>query len=232
MKTVVVIPTYNEKDNVENLISKIMAADSNIHVLIVDDRSPDGTGQIVERHPLYERRVFLIKKTGPRGRGLADFVGLQHALAKGYDYILQMDADFSHQPKYIPQFLEAIKRHDVVIGSRQIAGGAIIGRPWWRNALTKLANVYIRCLMGFQVKDWTSGYRCYRRDVLAAIDLDRMISVNPSSLEEILYACVKRRYDIHEIPITFIDRRGGRSKVNLGLFLKVFLTILKIRFRK
>lgn len=232
MKTVVVIPTYNERDNIGDLTDQILAVHEDIHVLIVDDQSPDGTAQAVKEHPLYGQRVFLIRREGRRGRGLADFDGLKEAVTRGYDYILQMDADFSHSTQDIPRFLKEIQRHDVVIGSRRIKGGRSVGRAQWRDLLTPLANFYIRCLIGFQIKDWTSGFRCYRRRVLASIHLEDMISVAPSSLEEILYACARRGYDIYEIPIIYIDRKKGRSKVNLSLFWDVFVTVFKIRFLK
>ena len=231
MRAIVSIPTYNEKENIQDLINAILEAERDIHVVVVDDDSPDGTAQEVEALSRESARVHLIRKAAPRGRGLADIVGMQYAIKEGFDYILQMDADFSHLPKYIPQFLDEIRRHDVVIGSRLIPGGAIEGRNAYRNIVTQLANGYVRLILGLKPKDCTSGYRCYRKEVLASIDLHKMISSSPSLLEEILYACKKHRFDIYEIPITFIDRKKGKSKLRLTDLIGILLIILKIRFR-
>ena len=232
MKAIVVTPTYNEQENVRELIESILRAHPALDAVIVDDDSPDGTARIVEELSRQSNRVHLIKRKGPHGRGYADILGMQFALKEGYDYIIQMDADFSHDPKHLPELLKAVESHDVVIGSRLISGGKILGRNPYRNFVTKLANAYIRAVLGLHVQDCTSGYRCYRRSVLASLGLDKMFSPGPSLLEETLYACHKKGYDIHEIPITFFERRKGKSKLTLKELAYIFWLVLKIRLKK
>ncbi len=233
MKAIAVIPTYNEGGNIEALIRAILKADSGIHVVVVDDQSTDGTADVVKGLLPNEKRAHLIEKTTLRnGRAAADIMGMQYALKEGFDYIFQMDADFSHSPEYIPDFLQATAKNDVVIGSRLINGGGIVGRGAGRNIITAIANVYIRFVLGLKVRDCTSGYRCYKRNVLESIGLGGMMSTGPSLLEEILFACRKRGYRIHEIPIIFKDRVAGKSKLGAKELLNVFLTVLKIRLRR
>ena len=233
MKTIAVIPTYNEGDNIGALLRAILKADSDIHIVVVDDQSSDNTAQIIKNLSLSEPRVHFIEKITPRtGRAAADIMGMQFALMNGFDCILQMDADFSHQPEHIPQFLQAIRNHDVVIGSRLIQGGRIEGRGLGRNIMTLAANRYIRFILGLKTHDCTSGFRCYKSDVLQAVGLGGMISTGPSLLEEILFACQKKHFDVHEIPITFKDRAAGQSKLDIEELTKVFLTILKIRWKR
>ena len=231
MSAIVVIPTYNEKDNIKILIAEILQTNPDIHVLVVDDQSPDGTAQIVQELCRGSSRVHLIVRTGNRGIGLADLDGFRYAIKNGFDVVFTMDADFSHDPKYIPQFLIAIKNHDVVIGSRLIKGGKCIRKNRLKNMASSMANLYIRCLLGMAIKDWTSGFRCYRKDVLASLPLEKMVSRGPSLFEEILFACLKRRYDILELPIIFIDRTKGQSKIDLRELIDTLITVLKIRFR-
>ena len=232
MKAIVVTPTYNEKENIRELIENILEVHASLDVIIVDDYSPDGTAQIVEELSIQSKRVHLIKRKGARGRGYADILGMQFAIKEGYDYIIQMDADFSHDPKYLPEFLKAIESHDVVIGSRLVAGGKILGRNPYRNFVTRLANGYIRLILGLKVKDCTSGYRCYRRGVLASLELDKMFSPGPSLLEETLYACHKKGYDLFEIPFVFSDRRKGKSKLTFKELAYIFWLVFKIRLKK
>jgi dolichol-phosphate mannosyltransferase len=231
MSAIVVIPTYNEKDNIENLIQRVLSADPHVHVLIVDDNSPDGTAGIVKTLSLQCDRIHLLLLTrrAPLGRGYADRLGLKFAIEQGFDYILQMDADLSHQPEDIPRFLKAIRRADVVIGSRLIQGGCIVNRGPLRNIVTRLANAYIRWMLGLKTHDCTSGFRCYRREVLSSLELQTMVSPGPSLLEEILYACQQRQYVIHEIPIQFMGRQKGRSK--LGIFELIQILFLIAGFK-
>ena len=224
------IPTYNERSNIKSLIEEILRLNSDIHIVVVDDQSPDRTARLVEEFCQQSPRVHLIERTGCRGRGLADLEGLQYAVSQGFDYIISMDADFSHHPKFIPDFLNAIQHHDVVLGSRYAKGGKIIGRHWLKNLASSLANCYVRCLMGTGIRDWTTGFRCYRREILESLRLDRMISVGPSILEEVLYACYRRRCDIFEIPITFVDRTKDNSKIGFAELIDTLIVIFKIRF--
>ncbi|MFA5059670.1 MAG: polyprenol monophosphomannose synthase [Candidatus Omnitrophota bacterium] len=232
MRAIVVIPTYNEKGNIDRLIGDILLADPLICVVIVDDSSPDGTGQIVENLRKGNSRVHLITRPQKSGRAKSDLEGYRYALDRGFDVIFSMDADFSHQPKDIPRFLEKIKSSDIVIGSRLIAGGQIQGRGFLRNILTRLANFYVRIFLGFEIHDWTSGFRCYRREVLAALPLDKMISRGPSLLEEILFLCRQKGAKAVEIPVVFVDREQGISKLKLEELIEVFGLVLTLRFRK
>ncbi|MCK5580318.1 MAG: polyprenol monophosphomannose synthase [Candidatus Omnitrophica bacterium] len=229
MQAIVVIPTLNERENLKELVRGILSVHPDIHILVVDDHSVDGTDllvrQIQDRHP----RVQLIIKKGPPGRGLADLEGFRYALVNNFDYIIQMDGDLSHQPKYIRQLLDEIKNCDVVIGSRFIRGGKIAGRGIYRNILTKLANFYIQILLGINVKDCTSGFRCFRRSVLESLSLARTSAAGPACLIEILYACHKRNYTIKEIPITFIDRKKGKSKLRARQLWEAIQTVVRIK---
>ncbi len=173
----------------------------------------------------------LICRKKEKGRGTAGIVGFQHALQKGADYIIEMDSDYSHHPKYIPALLNEINNCDVVIGSRNIEGGKEVGRTGFREFLTWFANLYIKIILGINAKDCTSGYRCFRRQVLESIGLDKMVSKGPSIVEEILYACHLKKYRIKEIPIIFEDRVRGNSTKNMGEYLDTAWKTLQFRFR-
>ena len=231
MKTMVMIPTYNERENIRDLISEILLLSKDISVVVVDDNSPDGTSQLVESSFDKNPRVELICRKKDKGRGTAGIVGFQHALQKGADYIIEMDSDYSHHPKYIPALLNEINNCDVVIGSRNIEGGKEVGRTGFREFLTWFANLYIKIILGINAKDCTSGYRCFRRQVLESIGLDKMVSKGPSIVEEILYACHLKKYRIKEIPIIFEDRVRGNSTKNMGEYLDTAWKTLQFRFR-
>ena len=232
MKSIVVLPTFNESGNIRELITAILDTVKDADVLVVDDDSPDGTSDIVAEMSLSSDNVHLLRRCGCRGRGLAGIAGFQYAVEKDYDYIIEMDADFSHPPEYIPSLLKEIKEHDVVIGSRFVTGAATSRVSRLRNIISVLANHYIRLVLGLRVGDCTSGFRCFRRDILASIRLNDMISTGPSIVEEVLYACHKMGYDIKEIPIEFADRRGGRTKLTLHKLLQTLFFVLKIRLRR
>jgi dolichol-phosphate mannosyltransferase len=231
MKTTVMIPTYNERENIKSLINDILSLDNDISVVVVDDNSPDGTSQLVESSFSNNSRVDLICRKDDKGRGTAGIVGFQHALKKGADYIVEMDRDYSHNPKYIPTFLKEIQNFDVVIGSRNIEGGKEAGRSVFREFITWFANVYIRIIMGINIKDCTSGYRCFRRQVLESIGLEKMVSKGPSIVEEILYACHLKKFRIKEIPILFEDRTRGDSTKNLCQYIDTAWKTLQFRFK-
>jgi dolichol-phosphate mannosyltransferase len=230
MKPVVMIPTFNEADNIETLIEAILALSRTIEILVVDDDSPDGTAAIVEALAQREPRVHLLLRTHDRGRGKAGIAGFLKALQLGADCVIEMDADFSHHPRYIPAFLEAITRWDVVVGSRALRGGEERGRTLLRRIITKAANFYIRALFQIKVRDCTSGFRCFRRKVLETIALEKMVSLGPSIVEEVLYACHRRGFTITEIPIVFEDRMRGKSTLDLAKLFNTFVMILRFRF--
>jgi dolichol-phosphate mannosyltransferase len=228
--TYVVIPTYNEADNIQPLLQEILALNvPDLTALVVDDNSPDGTGQLADRLARNNDRIKVLHRTEARGRGLAGIAGFKFALQAGADYIIEMDADFSHQPRYIPDFLKAIKNYDVVIGSRFIAGGVDIKRTFLRRLVTLLARKYIQLILGIKIKDVTSGYRCFRHQVLVKLELDRLISRGPSLVSEILYLATLKNFRLHEIPIVFIDRQKGATKLNLPILLNTLYMIYKFR---
>jgi len=225
-KTIVMIPTFNESRNIGRLIESINNLGlSDLSILVVDDDSPDGTAEIVKK---YSHSFLLIRK-GQRGRGTAGLVGLKKALDMGADNIIEMDADFSHDPNLIPEMLEKIKEYDVVVGSRFVSGGED-RRGIIRRLMTKLANWYIHRALNLKIRDCTSGYRCFRRQVLEAINLDNTVSMGPSIVQELLYKAVLQGFRIKEVPLVFIDRIEGRSTFNRKIMIQSFLMVLILRF--
>lgn len=230
MRTLVSIPTYNEKDNIAELIKKLLK--HNVDILVVDDNSPDGTWKIVEDIVKTEKNVKLLKRTDKRGRGTAGIAGFKYALEHGYEYIIEMDADFSHEPDEIPRFIEAIKSCDVVLGSRLMKGGKQIGRSLYRKAITFLANFYIRLILGLKIKDCNSGYRCFRRKVLSAINLDTITSTGPDIIQEILYKAYLKGFKIKEIPIVFTERKLGSSKLGMKHLYKGYIKVFSLKWEQ
>ncbi|MDI6783535.1 MAG: polyprenol monophosphomannose synthase [bacterium] len=233
MKTIVFIPTYNEKDNLRPLVEQILQLKLELQVLIVDDQSPDGTGQIAdELAGEYPNRILVMHRDGPRGRGYAGIAGFQYAANLDTDVILEMDADLSHQPIFIPDFIVAIKESDVVIGSRYIPGGDVVGWGWYRKLNSWVANHTARWILGLNYADCTTGFRAFRKEAVRALPWETMISPGPSIVEEILYHCVKKKFRITEIPITFINREQGKSKISPKLILRWIISLFKVRLKK
>lgn len=232
MKTIVMIPTYNERENISPLLQQVLEIDKDIGVLVVDDNSPDGTWRIVEDMSEKEPRVHLLRRMKKRGRGTAGIDGLRYALEKGADYIIEMDADFSHNPKYIPELLRALEKYDVAIGSRFIDGGKDKDRGLLRRLITKAAGMYVRMLLGIKIKDVSSGFRCFRREVLEKIDLDDMVSGGPSIVLELLYKITLNGCSIKEVPIIFEDRRQGKTKLDWITLLETMVMVLRLRKMK
>lgn len=230
-KIFIVIPTYNERENIRALVQKIFSLSiKDLSVIIVDDNSPDGTGQtakkLAEEYP-----VFVIHRPQKMGLGSAYIQGFKLALQQQADLIFEMDADFSHQPKQIPQFIQAIQEgFEVVLGSRKIAQGRIIGWPWWRSLISWGAMFVSRLVLGLKVKDVTTGFRCYQRKVLVSLDLDKIKSNGYAFLEEMVYLCQKKGFKIKEIPITFLDRSRGKSKLGWKEIIEFFVVLFKLRF--
>ena len=223
------IPTYNESENIAFLIKDILGLSPSYGVLVVDDDSPDGTSDIVARLAKDEPRIQLLLRKTDRGRGIAGIEGLLKAAKQDVRYVVEMDADFSHHPRYIPELVAAMKCCDVAIGSRSIEGGEEVGRDFSRQFITQFANGFIRFIMGVNVRDCTAGFRCFKREVLQNIGLEKMVSVGPSIVEEILYACHIRGYSISEIPILFEDRVKGESTKTLGQYIDTMLKIIQFR---
>jgi dolichol-phosphate mannosyltransferase len=233
LNTLIIIPTYNEKENIEQIVSEIFAYARDMNVLIVDDNSSDGTAGIADNMAAKDNRITVMHRMSGRGRGLAGVAAFKEALRRdGIEYVIEMDGDFSHHPKYIPLFLNEIKGADVVIGSRYVDGGKDYERSFVRIAMSKAVNFFIRKYLGFSVLDCSSGYRCFRKDVLNSIDWDKIIAKEPSIIEEVLYECKLKGYKIKEIPIVFQERRQGKTKLGIIKLTKVFMDIVRIKHIK
>jgi len=231
MKTLVIIPTYNELNNIQKLLPEILDSYPDLNVLVVDDNSPDGTSKYVEDYSAKDKRVKLIKREGKLGLGTAYVTGFKYALENHYDAVIQMDADYSHDPKEIKNFLELIKIYDIVIGSRYIYGVRVINWPIRRLLLSYFANVYTRIITGLPVKDGTGGYKCIRREVLQSIDLDKIHSNGYSFQIEINFLAWKKKFRLTEMPITFVDRVKGSSKMSKKIVYEAVFMVWKLRIK-
>ena len=227
---IVLLPTYNEKDNIEDLVSEITKAAPDLYILCVDDGSEDGTAAILDRLAKSNPKLSVIHRTGIRGRGISVKEGLKKAIERGAGFVIEMDADFSHDPKYLPLLLSEMALCDLAIGSRFVKGAKIVGRPWYRNALSILAQVFSRHVMGLRMKDATSGYRCFKKEALCAIGLDNIESCGPSIVGELNYRIQKKGFKIKEIPIIFKQRRMGYSKLDMRTLAGCVKTLLRVRF--
>ena len=224
LPALVVIPTYNERINLPVLIDGLMLH-ANVRVLVVDDQSPDGTGEIAEalsrQHP---GRVEVLHRAGKKGFGRSYIDGIQKGLAEPVDVLCQMDADLSHDPKQLPELIAATNHADLVIGSRYIPGGAVVNWPLRRRMLSRFANLYVRAVTRLGAHDCTSGYRCWRRAAIAALPLDRFISDGYSFLVEMLFVAARSGCRIAEVPITYVERREGESKVSRAVLVESAIT--------
>ncbi len=230
MKTVILIPTYNEAPNLERLVLAIRRISPQSVILVVDDQSPDGTGDIADRLADADPYLRVLHRDPPRGRGVAGRDGYVEALRLGADIVLEMDADFSHDPRLLPRFWDEIARGaDVVLGSRFVTGGSDHDRGIARRAITWLANGYIRTVLGVPVGDCNSGYRCFRRGMLEAISVESLRSPGPSIVQEVLFRVHRAGAKVVEIPLAFVDRKDGDSKLGLGLLLDGYFMILKLK---
>lgn len=225
----VVVPTYNEKDNIERLVRTILDLKRGLHVLIVDDNSPDGTGEIADRLAGSLSEVHVIHRKGKLGLGSAYREGFRYALKEGAPLIFEMDADFSHDPSYLPLFLEKINDYDVVVGSRYLNGVSVVNWPIRRLMLSYGANIYTRIVTGLRLTDCTGGFKCFRREVLASIDLDRIKSDGYSFQIEMNYRCMEKGFRIGEVPIIFIDRHAGSSKMSKKIVREAVVMVWRLR---
>jgi dolichol-phosphate mannosyltransferase len=230
-KTLVIIPTYNEADNIGRLIPAVLGQDPGIDVLVVDDASPDGTAGCVRDLSDHGSRVHLFERPEKMGLGSAYVEGFRFALRNSYEFIFEMDADFSHSPKEIPNFLRLMDQYDLVIGSRYIDGVRVLNWPIQRLLLSYFANVYSRIMTGLPLHDATGGFKCYRRRVLEAIDLDKIHSNGYAFQIEISYKVWKKGFRIKEIPIVFLDRRVGNSKMSKNIIYEAFFMLWKLRLQ-
>jgi len=231
MKAMAMIPTYNEALNIEPLLREILCQGPDVGAVVVDDNSPDGTATIVERLRKEDPRVHLILRKNERGRGTAGVAGFKYAVAQGVELVIEMDADFSHQPSYIPFFLSQMDDCDLLIASRLVAGGGEKGRHFLRQRITRMANAYIRLILGLPIRDCTSGYRFFRRQVLQAIELDQLMSKGPPIVEEVLYKAYKRGFRIREVPYILEERKAGESTFNRKIMLDALKMMPKIRWK-
>ena len=226
----VMIPTYNEAENIIPLLDELFGLPlNNMEVVVVDDHSPDGTWQLVEAYSASNPRVHLLVRENKKGRGSAGVDGFRWAMSQGASLILEMDADFSHQPRHIPAMIEAVQDADVVLGSRFVGNGTDNHRGFIRRMITKMAGVYVRTLLGLQVRDVSSGFRLFKREVLARIDLDNLVSAGPSIVLEVLYKTILLGFKVVEIPIQFIDRRQGRTKLDNVTLMETLVMVLRLR---
>lgn len=233
MNALVVVPTYNEKENLPSLVSGVLAHPG-YRMLIVDDASPDGTGALADslsaRHP---GRIEVMHRTGPRGLGRSYVDGLRHATGQSdVDLVFQMDADLSHDPEYLPALAAEAADHDVVIGSRYLDGISVVNWPLHRIILSAFANRYIRSVTRLRARDCTSGFRCWRREALARLPLDSMVSDGYAFLVEMLYEAARRGCRIGEAPIIFVERRRGESKLSTRVLLESLLMPWRLRLRR
>lgn len=229
MKSIIVIPTYNERDNILRLIDKIHSIVEDIHILVVDDNSPDGTGGLVGDLKKTDSRIHLIEREGKLGLGTAYCKGFEYCLQQGFEYIFEMDADFSHDPNEIPNFLEAIKENDLVLGSRYIKGVNVINWPLKRLLLSYFANMYTRFVTGMRIKDATGGFKCFRASLLSKIDLSSVKTNGYGFQIEMTYRIWKLGGRIKEIPIIFVDRVEGVSKMNKKIIWEAVFLVWKLK---
>ena len=235
-KTIVVIPTYNERENIGRIVPEVLAVDRSIEVLVVDDNSPDGTGDMVREMMAGEDRLHLLARPGKMGLGSAYVEGFRKAINLDASHVMEMDADFSHDPKYLPDFLRMIESSDVVVGSRYLNGVNVINWPITRLILSYGANLYTRIVTGMPILDATGGFKCFRKEVLEAIDFETARSDGYSFQIELNFRCWRRGFRIREIPIVFVDRHSGSSKMSKRIIWEAVWMVWRLRlgslFRK
>ncbi len=231
-KTLVIIPTYNELENISLMLDRVLGYPENFHILIIDDNSPDGTGEKVkEFQSANPDRVHLIEREGKLGLGTAYIAGFRWSLDHGYDYTIEMDCDFSHNPDDLSRLVATAENEnmDLVIGSRYVKGGKVVNWPLGRKLMSYYASVYVRMVLWISVKDTTAGFKCYRNSALAQIDLEKYVFKGYAFQIGMKYKMIKKGFRVKEIPITFKDRERGKSKMNSGIFKEAFLGVLKMR---
>ncbi|HEY6573155.1 MAG TPA: polyprenol monophosphomannose synthase [Candidatus Eisenbacteria bacterium] len=229
MKALVIIPTYNERENLVELLRQIFALGLQLEVLIVDDNSPDGTGELADQMAAADPRVHVLHRAGKMGLGSAYVAGFRYALERDYEAIFEMDADFSHNPESLPVFLKELETADLVLGSRYLYGVTVVNWPLSRLILSYAANVYSRVITGMNIKDATGGYKCFRRQVLEAIDWSRVKSDGYGFQIEINFKAYRKGFRIKEIPILFVDRRAGESKMSRKIVWEAAYMVWRLR---
>jgi len=236
--SIVIIPTYNEKENIEKIIRAIFSLPKAFDILVIDDGSPDGTADIVKKMMSDEDRLFLLERSGKLGLGTAYIMGFKWALERDYQYIFEMDADFSHDPKDLPRLYEAcaVEGYDVAIGSRYVSGVNVVNWPIGRVLMSYFASKYVKFVTGFNIHDTTAGFKCYRRRVLETIELDKIRFKGYAFQIEMKYTAYKIGFKIKEVPVIFVNRVEGTSKMSGGIFGEAFFGVMRLRldgwFRK
>ncbi len=230
-RAVIIFPTYNERENIEKIVHAVLPLDPRINVLIVDDNSPDGTGEIADRLAQGESKVKVLHREKKEGLGRAYLAGFKWAIEQKFDFVFEMDADFSHGPEYLRDFLREIQNYDLVLGSRYISGVNVINWPMSRLLLSYFANVYTRILTGLPIRDATGGYKCFRREVLEAIKLDEVHSSGYAFQIEMSMRAWKKGFRIKEIPIIFIDRVAGTSKMSKKIVREAIWMVWLLRWK-
>ncbi len=232
--SLVIIPTYNEKDNIENIIRAVFALDTPFNILIVDDGSPDGTANIV-KHLMqeFDGKLYIQERKGKLGLGTAYIHGFKWALERDYAFVFEMDADFSHDPNDLPRLREAcLNGGDVAIGSRYCKGGKVKNWPFGRWLMSYGASLYVRTILWINTKDTTAGFKCYKRKVLETIDLDAIQFIGYAFQIEMKYTAKRHGFNVVEVPVTFVDREFGESKMSIGIFKEAFIGVWKMRRKK
>lgn len=229
MRSLVIIPTYNEKENIREIIQEILSVGEYMEVLIIDDNSPDGTGVIVEEIVKENHRVHILHREGKLGLGTAYVTGFKWAIEKKYDFVFEMDADFSHDPKVLPDFIKMMNDWDLVIGSRYTNGVNVVNWPMKRLLLSYFANIYARIVTGIPVKDLTSGFKCYRRSVLESINLNDIHSNGYAFQIEMHFKTYRKGFRVTEMPIIFVERRVGTSKMSKKIVYEAVWMVWKLR---
>ncbi|MBP9752513.1 MAG: polyprenol monophosphomannose synthase [Proteobacteria bacterium] len=231
MKSLVLITTYNEIDNIEDLIALVYDHQPDIHILVIDDSSPDGTGECVTRlmKEKYDGKLFLLTNPKKMGTGAAYITGFKWALQRDYELIFELDGDFSHNPKYLKTFIETAKEYDVILGSRYIKDGGITNWNWLRRFISRGGSFYSQIILGLPYKDLTGGYKCFRRKVIESINLDEVYSTGYSFQIEMTYRSHLLGFKIKEVPIIFEERREGQSKMDSSIIFEAIWKVFKLR---
>lgn len=228
-RTLIIIPTYNEKENLPLLVEEVLKTVPQVEILVADDNSPDGTGKLADELAARDARIHVLHREKKEGLGRAYVAGFKWALANGYDLVFEMDCDFSHQPRHLPEFLAAIRNADLVLGSRYIKGGGTVNWTATRKLVSGGGNFYARTVLGLPYRDLTGGFKCFRRKVLEAIDLDHLWSFGYCFQIELTTRAHRKGFHIAETPIVFPDRTRGKSKMSGKIFKEAFFTVWKLR---
>jgi dolichol-phosphate mannosyltransferase len=228
VKSIVVVPTYNEIDNIDQLLEALLALESDVDILVIDDASPDGTGTRVDEWSKREPRVRVLHRAGKMGLGTAYIAGFTQALSNGYEVVIEMDADFSHRPSYVPELITKGQDFDLVIGSRYVAGGGTSGWGFHRRLLSETANMFVRQVLRLPVHDCTAGFRCFKATALKRIDFSRVLAEGYSFQVEMLFRILKNGGRVAEIPIIFEERRHGNSKISRTEVFRAVGTVLRL----